>query len=327
MKVVPALNALIILGFGLIVGCSKASDEATKQMPSRNSTSALSEAAQVTPVDSLIDGYRDFKFWTKGSDLEALNNRTRACERIEGPQLDGQKIYRWTGINCYEIAGKRRNMLFFAGGKTVLTAQDRTTCQVIWNELKTLENQFNELNTKLGSVNEKVERFIAKRPPWSSNSPTLVITPEEDALSAQAVQISDDMDALKIPIGNKKNEIMKRPTCHRVDGKESNEVEDERVASIAVLMGPYSEEYFESLDNSLSKKYTKTSQYSEHDQKLFNDGAKSHVGNLYGGDQVALILAREERKIVLIVQYGIPEMANYFRSLVKPEGSVNSTDF
>jgi hypothetical protein len=78
---------------------------------SQNETPQKSETPpEAPPVNA---GYRDFKFGMKGSDLAAFNDRAQVCERIEGPQIS-EREQKWVGINCYEIAGKRRNMHFLA---------------------------------------------------------------------------------------------------------------------------------------------------------------------------------------------------------------------
>ncbi|TKB64061.1 MAG: hypothetical protein E8D47_12150 [Nitrospira sp.] len=89
----------LLIALGVAIGCSQ------------QDTPQQSETPPEAPTVNA--GYRDFKFGMKGSDLEAFNNRVQVCERIEGPQIS-EKELKWVGINCYEIAGKRRNMDFRA---------------------------------------------------------------------------------------------------------------------------------------------------------------------------------------------------------------------
>jgi hypothetical protein len=108
---------LIALGvvLGVAIGCSQKdtpqkSESPTQAPPVKDTPQKSETPPEAPPVNA---GYRDFKFGMKGSDLEAFNNRVQICERIEGPQIS-EKEQKWVGINCYEIAGKRRNMDFRA---------------------------------------------------------------------------------------------------------------------------------------------------------------------------------------------------------------------
>ena len=197
----------LLIALGFTVGCSQTNTLTP------TATGSLLAAAQVKPAASLVDGYKDFKFGMKVSEVIAVKG---ACKSFDDISMQFGMLL---GKHCYEIDTDQTDLQLFFSQATP--------------DMKTGEHVLVAVKVEQGRYDRSLLRFI---------------------------------------------------------------------------------------DQSLTEKYKKTSQWSENELGRLQDGLTARVGSLYAGNQVALIVDTETGPMTplkIYVEYSASEWASFLHDPYK----------